>query len=107
MSDLAPSISSLQARAPTPNRGPILVIEDNPAITDMICCILEFAGYQAIAWAGRNAALTWINRAVEEGYLPALILLDVGFPPSNEIDFLSHLRRQFSQVHFTLPAIIL
>src|SRR5438270_11386685 len=105
MSDLATTISWLQTRAPT--RGPILVIEDNPAITDVICCTLEFAGYQAVACADRKAACTWLNRALEGGHLPALILLDAGIPPTNVRDFLSHLRRQFSQAHLTPPAILL
>ncbi len=52
MNDLAPNIPSLQAFAPTSNRGSILVIDDSPAITDMICCVLELAGYQAMACAG-------------------------------------------------------
>lgn len=105
MSDLAPNISWPQAHAPT--RGPILVIEDNPAITDMICCTLEFAGYQTVACADRKAAWTWLNRALEGSYLPPLILLDAGIPPTNVRDFLSHLRRQFSEAHLMLPAIIL
>lgn len=104
MSDLAANISWLQARVPT--RGSILVIEDNPAITDMICCILEFAGYQVMACAGRKAACTWLNRALEAGSLPALILLDADIPPTNVRDFLSHLRRQFSDAYLT-PAILL
>lgn len=107
MSKLASNISLLQAHVPIHNRGPILVVEDNAAVTDMICCILECAGYQAIACAGRKAALTWVKRALEGGYSPALILLDVGFPPTNPVDFLSHLQGQFSGAHFTLPAIVL
>jgi DNA-binding response OmpR family regulator len=107
MSELAPNNSSLQAAAPTSNRGPILVIEDNPAIADMICLALELAGYQAMACAGRDAALTWINRALEGGHLPALILLDVDNLPKNGADFLSHLRRQLGEAHCSLPAIIL
>ncbi len=107
MSDLTPNISSLQAPAPTFNRESILVIEDNPAITDMICWALELAGYQAMACAGRDAALTWINRAFEGGHLPALILLDVDNLPRNGTDFLSQLRRQLREAHCSLPAIIL
>ena len=107
MSDLSSMTSPLQARASTPNRGPILIIEDNPAIADIICRALEIAGYQAMACAERKAALTWINRALEEGYLPALILLDVGISPTNGVDFLHVLRRQVSQAHCTPPPIIL
>ena len=107
MSYLAPHFSPLQVCVPSSNRGPILIIEDNPAIADIICRTLEIAGYHTMACADRKAALTWINRALEEGYLPRLILLDVGISPSNGVDFLSVLRRRFSQAHRTPPAIIL
>ena len=107
MSELAPNDSSLQAPAPTSNRGSILVIEDNPAIADMICRALELAGFQAVACVGGDAVLTWINRAFEGGHLPALILLDVDNLPRNGTDFLSHLRRQFREAHCSLLAIIL
>jgi len=73
----------------------------------MICKALELAGYQAVACTGRDAALTWINRALEGGHLPALILLDVDNLPKNGADFLSHLRRQLRAVHCSLSAIIL
>ena len=107
MSDLAPHFSPIQVCVPTSNRGPILIIEDNPAIADIICRTLEFAGYHTMACADRKAALTWINRALEGGYLPPLILLDVGISPTNSVDFLPVLRRQLGQAHCTLPPMIL
>ncbi len=107
MSDLASDIASLQAPAPISNRGPILVIEDSPTITDMICCSLELAGYQAMACVSAKAALTWVNRALEVGDLPALILLDVSIPPTNGTNSLSFLRTQLREAHCTPPAIIL
>lgn len=106
MSDLASDIASLQAPALTSKRGPVLVIEDSPAITDMICCSLELAGYQAMACVGAKAALTWINRALE-GDSPALILLNVGIPPTNGTNPLTYLRTQLREAHCPPPAIIL
>jgi len=107
MSDLALDSSSLQAPAPTSSSGLVLVIEASPAITDMICCSLELAGYQAMACVGVKAALTWINRALEIGDSPALILLDVSIPATNGTNSLSYLRTQLREAHCTPPAIIL
>jgi DNA-binding response OmpR family regulator len=107
MGNLAFNTSAIQACAPISNKEFILVIEENPAITDMIRYTLELAGYPVRACSGEKASLASIHHALEVDNLPALILLDVNILPTNISDFLSHLRAQLSEARCRLPAIIL
>ncbi len=60
-----------------PTAPHILIAEDHPAIQELLCSVLQLAGYRTTACAGRQAALTWIDRTLPSGDCPALILLDL------------------------------
>jgi len=85
----------------------VLIAEDQPAIQELLCWALELAGYRTTACAGRQAALTWIDRAMPSGDCPALILLDLSIPCTNDAaDFLRHLRARWQDARGMLPQII-
>lgn len=66
-----PSIS------PSKEHAPILVLDESPAIQDMLCRALDLAGYSSSALAGGERAYAWIEQAIQAGDTPALILLDL------------------------------
>ena len=53
----------------------ILMIEDNQALSEIVCQLLEFLGYQAIA-----AASGWEGLTKAKEYQPEVILCDLGLP---------------------------
>jgi two-component system chemotaxis response regulator CheY len=90
-----------------PTAPHILIAEGHPAIQELLCWALQLAGYRTTACAGRQAALTWIDRAMPSGDCPALILLDLSIPCTNEAaDFLYHLRARWHDACGVLPQII-
>lgn len=56
-------------------RGPILIVEDDPVIRDLLLDLLDIEGYPAIAASDGVDALRQIERAN-----PSLILLDLNLP---------------------------
>ena len=71
----------------------ILIIDDSPAICDLLCQVLEHACYRVAAVPGGESAWPWIDQAMHSGDPPALILLDLSLPSRNGI-ILHHLRAQ-------------
>jgi CheY-like chemotaxis protein len=85
----------------------ILIAEDHPAIQELLCRALQLAGYRTTACAGRQAALTWRDKAMAPGDCPALILLDLSIPCANDAAaFLYHLRARWHDACGVLPQII-
>ncbi len=83
----------------------ILVVDDNPAIRDMVSWALELDGYEAAEAAEGQEALDWINNAAREGRYPAVILLDLAMPGMDGALFLARLRRQW-ETPYPFPAIV-
>jgi two-component system, chemotaxis family, chemotaxis protein CheY len=83
----------------------VLVVDDNPAIRDMVSWALELDGYEPAEAAEGQEALDWIDNALREGRYPAVILLDLAMPGMNGVVFLEHLNRQWEIAH-PLPAIV-
>lgn len=65
-----------------PERGPILVIDDEPEILSTVATILEFEGYEVEQAANGAEGLDCIERN-----LPSLVLLDMRMPVLNGWDF--------------------
>ncbi|GHO45295.1 response regulator [Ktedonospora formicarum] len=83
----------------------VLVVDDNPAIRDMISWALELDGYEAAEAAEGQEALDWIHDSTGAGRYPAVILLDLAMPGMNGRTFLASLRQQWdAPTHF--PAVI-
>ncbi len=85
----------------------ILIAEEQPAIQDLLCWTLQLAGYHPIVCAGRQAALTWADKAMAGRDIPVVLLLDLSFLDTKEAtDFLRHLRANWQDALGVLPQII-
>jgi CheY-like chemotaxis protein len=73
----------------------ILVIDDDPAILEIIAWALEDAGYTVAAVNSGREALQWIQAAEAVGEPPALILLDLAMPEMNGQQVAAALRQQW------------
>ncbi|MGW9135691.1 response regulator transcription factor [Streptomyces sp. NPDC055681] len=79
--------STAAATLASPQRGTVLVVDDEPAILDTIGRYLRFIGYDVHTAATANEAL-----AQARDLLPDLILLDVMLPDGDGIDVMRRLR---------------
>lgn len=78
----------MQGRA-TGDRARILVVDDEPAIRDMVATALDFAGFEALAVETGTDAL-----AAVESWRPDLVLMDVMLPDLDGFGVCSSLRRR-------------
>lgn len=83
----------------------VLIVDDNPAIRDMVSWALELDGYEPAEAAEGQEALNWMSKAALEGRYPSVILLDLAMPGMDGNAFLECLRKQWVQAH-PLPAIV-
>lgn len=83
----------------------VLVVDDNPAIRDMVAWALELDGYEPAEAAEGQEALDWISNAQREGRHPAVILLDMAMPGMDGPTFLTHLHARW-EAAFPLPAVV-
>ena len=65
----------------------ILVVEDEPAIQELIACNLELAGHEALRAENAEQALAMVRTA-----LPDLVVLDWMLPGLSGIEFVRRLR---------------
>jgi CheY-like chemotaxis protein len=91
---------STEARLPI-----VLVIDDNPAIRDMVSWALELDGYEPAEAAEGQEALDWIRNASLEGRHPSVILLDLAMPGMDGSTFLQHVHAQWEATR-PPPAVI-
>ena len=92
--------------SPHETRQPIiLVIDDNPAIRDMVSWALELDGYEPAEAAEGQEALDWISNAAREGRYPSVILLDLTMPGMDGNEFLRCLHAQWETTH-PPPAVV-
>ena len=83
----------------------VLVVDDNPAIRDMVSWALELDGYEPAEAAEGYEALAWMDNAAREGRYPDVILLDLAMPGMDGSAFLEQLRTQWEAAH-PLPSIV-
>lgn len=96
-----------QQQAQSSRRPPlVLVVDDNPAIRDMVTWALELDGYQSAEVAEGQEALVWIDNAAREGRYPSVILLDLAMPGMDGVTFLKKLQAQWEKTR-PIPAIVL
>ena len=74
----------------TAARGPILLVEDDPDLSDVILEVLETEGYTVVRTSHGKEALDWLAK----GERPALVLLDFYMPRMNGWEFLEQLSAQ-------------
>ena len=90
----------------TDGRQPVvLVVDDNPAIRDMVSWALELDGYEPAEAAEGQEALDWMFNAAREGRYPSVILLDLAMPGMDGDVFLERLHRQWAPI-YPVPSII-
>jgi FixJ family two-component response regulator len=68
------------------SRGEIFVVDDDPAVREMLSVVLSAGGYQVICFADGAALL-----AVARSRTPSCILLDVNIPGKSGLDILREL----------------
>jgi two-component system, OmpR family, response regulator len=74
-------------QAPTETRGRILVVDDEPAITDLLATALRYTGYAVQTAANGSEALEQASRSA-----PDLIVLDVMLPDIDGFEVCRRLR---------------
>jgi len=88
-------------------RPVVLVIDDQPAILDMLSWALSFQGYQPVCTVSAQEALEWIKNALHTGRYPMVILLDLHMPVMSGTGFLASLRAQWDAPVPIPPTILL
>lgn len=88
-------------------RAVVLVVDDNPAIRDMVSWALELDGFAAAEVANGQEALLWMDNAAREGRYPAVILLDLSMPGMDGDVFLQRLQAQWQKARPIPPIIII
>jgi CheY-like chemotaxis protein len=83
----------------------VMVVDDNPAIRDMVSWALELDGYEPAEAAEGYEALAWMDNASREGRYPDVILLDLAMPGMDGHTFLKKLHEQWEATR-PLPSII-
>jgi DNA-binding response OmpR family regulator len=84
----------------------ILNVENQSAIQNPLCWMLQLAGYHTTVCAGRQALLTWREQTMPGDDL-ALVLLDLSLLCTTEAaDFLCHLRARWREAGDVLPQVI-
>ncbi|MCI6442775.1 MAG: response regulator, partial [Spirochaetia bacterium] len=68
----------------------ILVIEDVPEMSQLICLYMSNAGYETTACEKAEEAIA----KMQEGYIPDLVLLDLNLPGMSGFDFLKKFRSE-------------
>ncbi len=87
------------------NHPIVLVVDDNPAIRDMVSWALELDGYEPAEAAEGYEALAWMDDASRGGRYPDVILLDLAMPGMDGHAFLQKLHAQW-EVTRPLPFVI-
>jgi DNA-binding response OmpR family regulator len=88
-------------------RSVVLIVDDNPAIRDMVSWALELDGFEPAEVTDGQEALAWMDNAAREGRYPALILLDLSMPHMDGGTFLQRLRVQWEKARPIPPIIII
>ena len=87
------------------NQPIVLVVDDNPAIRDMVSWALELDGYEPAEASEGYEALAWMDNASRGGQYPDVILLDLAMPGMDGHAFLQKLQAQW-EANRPFPSII-
>ena len=88
-------------------RPVVLVIDDHPAMLEMLSWTLSLQGYQPACATNGQEALEWIKNALQTGQYPMVILLDLHMPVMSGTEFLVSLRAQWDASVPVPPVILL
>ena len=74
----------------TTEPGRILVVDDEPVVSSMLCDVLATAGYVVASAASGAEALDLVPI-----FNPSVVLLDLTMPGMSGMEVLQHLRREY------------
>jgi two-component system, chemotaxis family, chemotaxis protein CheY len=83
----------------------VLIVDDNPAIRNVVAWSLQFGGFQPIEAANGLEAVKWMEQAAGEQRYPSVILLDLAMPGMDGRAFLEWLQSAWVD-RYPTPAII-
>lgn len=96
-----------QLLKPYDKQSPIvLIVDDNPAIRNVISWSLQLGGYEPVEAANGWEAIRWLEQASREARYPSVILLDLAMPGMNGENFLHWLQSTWPS-SFPSPSIII
>src|SRR5262245_54477582 len=84
----------------------VLIVDDNPAIRNVVAWSLQLGGYEPAEAANGWEAARWIEQAQKENRFPAVVLLDLAMPGMNGEAFLQWLQTAWPPQR-PLPSIII
>jgi signal transduction histidine kinase/CheY-like chemotaxis protein len=94
-------VALIRKLAPAARGGAVLIVDDDPAVREMLKLSVESAGMQGAEAENGQAALDWLGAHQK----PALVLLDIMMPTMDGFEFLQCVRKQ---PHFQeLPIVVL
>jgi CheY-like chemotaxis protein len=99
----ATSLSEIDHRTEPPL---VLVIDDQPAIQDLLSWALKLHGYRPVCVANGREALVWMEEALCTRQYPAAIILDLLMPVMDGAEFLTCLRARMD-AFVPIPPVIL
>lgn len=84
----------------------VLIVDDNPAIRNVVSWSLQFGGFQPIEAANGLEAVKWMEQAASGQHYPSVILLDLAMPGMDGRAFLTWLQSAWVD-RYPTPAIII
>jgi two-component system, chemotaxis family, CheB/CheR fusion protein len=91
-----------ETQVSTPSRGTILIVEDDPAVREMLQLLFDDDGHRTVVAADGHKAL---ELAAQGSTVPDLIIADYNLPKGlNGLEMIARLQKQLQRV---VPAIIL
>ena len=78
--------------------GRVLVVDDEPVVSSMVCDVLATVGYVVASAASGAKALNLVPT-----FNPSVVLLDLAMPEMSGMEVLQHLRREYPHI----PVVIL
>ena len=99
---VVPVPSHDETRVSTPSPGTILIVEDDPAVLEMLQMLFNDEGHRTLVAADGHKGLALVDQG---STLPDLIIADYNLP--NGLNGLEVIARVQEQAHRAIPAIIL
>lgn len=98
-----------RAEAAQPQTAPLVVIvEEQPAVRELLRLMLVLAGYRSRVYADREALLTPREQALQAGDDPAVLLLDLSLHSAAEAaEYVRRVRAHWQVSCSVMPAIVI
>ncbi len=97
-----PAPSQKEAQESTPSRGTVLIVEDDPAVLEMLQLLFDAEGHRTLVAADGHKALELV---AQRSTVPDLIIADYNLPKG--LNGLETIARLQGQAQHAVPAIIL